>query len=251
VTVNGEALASTRNEERYSQLDIVGSNQMSMIEVIKAITPDMDANSIGGSVNIITESAFDYPDRNLKATIGSGYSNLGGKFNWQGKFNYSDKLANGKLGYSITANYDRKSRGVDNFELEYDNETDINGNEIPYALADFALFDYQVTKERLGVGGGLEYRFNKNHRIYTNLMYNKFKDVNERSRLRVRVAKGIFLNPEGTLTTNSRAVREDNGRTENLIQNHFTLGGEHHFGSITLDYKGSISYGEENHPDLN
>ena len=156
VTVNGEALASTRNEERYSQLDIVGSNQMNFIEVVKALTPDMDANAIGGTVNILTKSAFDYPGRHLDLTIGTGYSDLDGAVNWQGKFNYSDKFgADNKFGFSITANYDRKNRGADNIEYEWDNEEDVNDNEIPFALSDFTMFDYQLVKERYGVGGGL------------------------------------------------------------------------------------------------
>ena len=71
ITVNGEALASSRNEQRYSQLDVVGSNQMSFVEVVKAITPDMSANSIGGAVNLITRSAFDYPGRKVKVALGS------------------------------------------------------------------------------------------------------------------------------------------------------------------------------------
>ena len=94
VTVNGNPLATNRNQERYTQMDIIGSSQMSMIEVVKAITPDMDVNTIGGSVNIITRSAFDYPGTNLKVTAGSGYSNLGSEPLWQGSINYSTRLGN-------------------------------------------------------------------------------------------------------------------------------------------------------------
>jgi len=61
VKVNGEELATNRVQERYSQLDIVGSNQMASIEVVKALTPDMDGDAIGGTVNLVTRSPFDYP----------------------------------------------------------------------------------------------------------------------------------------------------------------------------------------------
>ncbi len=223
---------------------------MAMIEVIKAITPDMDANSIGGSVNIITRSAFDYPDRNLNVTLGSGYANLDDAFNWQGKFNFSDRLdSDGKLGYSITANYDRKIRSADDIEYEWDEVDTETGKTVDFALIDVNLMDYKLTKERLGVGGGLEYRPNNNHRLFANLMWNKFIDVNTRSRLRLRIDRGDFLNDDATLTSDSRFLREDNGRTENLIQTHYTFGGEHHFSPVKLDYIFSYSYGEEEHPD--
>ncbi|MFC2135966.1 TonB-dependent receptor [Bacteroidota bacterium] len=248
VTVNGEALASTRNEERYTQLDIVGSNQMSMIEVIKAITPDMDANSIGGSVNIKTRSAFDYPDRNANLTLGSGYGNMDETINWQGKFNYSDKLSD-KLGFSVTANYDKQNRGQDKTEYEWDEVDTETGVTVPFALVDAMLQDYEIVKERLGLGGGLEFRPNDNHKLYVNMMWNKYEDINLRNRMRIRVDRGDFMNDDATLTEDSRFIREVTGRTENLIQNHYTLGGEHLFGDTKLDWKGAYSYGEENHPD--
>ena len=248
VTVNGEALASTRNEERYTQLDIVGSNQMAMIQVIKALTPDMDANSIGGSVNIVTRSAFDYPGMKANATLGSGYANLDDEINWQGKFSYNDRLSD-QFGISITANYDRKTRSADDNEYEWDEIDTETGVTIPYGFIDANLMDYKLVKDRYGVGGGLEFRLDNNNRFYTNMMYNKYVDVNTRNRMRIRVDKGDYLNDEGTLTEKSRFIREVTGRTENLIQTHYTLGGEHLFGSVKFDWLGSYSYGEENHPD--
>lgn len=253
VTVNGERLASTRNEQRYSQLDIVGSNQMSFIEVIKALTPDMDANSIGGTVNIITRSAFDYPGSHLSLTLGTGYSELDGAVNWQGKFNWADKVGSSeKFGYSITANYDRKTRGADNIEYQYDDIEDAAGNELPYVLADIRLMDYQLTKERFGFGGGLDYRFNENNKLFFSGMWNKFVDVSQNGRMRIRVDKGDYLpsgDPNIILTEDSRIIRETKGRTENLIQTQFTFGGEHLLANNTLDYVFSYSYGEENHPN--
>jgi len=253
VTVNGEPLASTRNEQRYSQLDIVGSNQMSSIEVVKALTPDMDANSIGGAVNIITRSAFDYPGSNLNLTVGTGYSELDGAVNWQGKFNWADKVGSSeKFGYSITANYDQKTRGDDNIEYEYDDVEDEAGNEMPYTLIDYNLMDYQLTKERYGFGGGLDYRFDENNKLYASAMWNKFVDVSKNARFRFRVDKGDYYpsdDPNIILTEDSRIIRETKGRTENLIQTVFSFGGENLLGNNTLDYNFSYSYGEENHPD--
>ncbi len=37
---------------RATNLGFISSNMLSGIEVIKAITPDMDANAIGGVVNL-------------------------------------------------------------------------------------------------------------------------------------------------------------------------------------------------------
>lgn len=248
VTVNGEALASTRNEERYSQLDIVGSNQTAFVEVIKAVTPDMDANSIGGAVNIITRSAFDYSGRELKIRAGGGYAELDNEPIYQGKINYSDFLGSEKkFGYTLTANYDRKARGTDNIEYEWDNVEDINGNEIPFALSELSLRDYTTVKERYGFGGGLEFRPNENHKLSVNAMWNKLDDDSKSSRMRLRVNKGNYLDPQGLLTEDSRIIRAMKNRIEELLQTHYSLAGEHNLGNNILDYRFGYSYGEEVH----
>ena len=51
VTLNGQPLASTATD-RATALDLLPASMVSSIEVIKAVTPDMDANTIGGTVNL-------------------------------------------------------------------------------------------------------------------------------------------------------------------------------------------------------
>lgn len=248
VTVNGEVLASTRNQERFSQLDIVGSNQMSFIEVNKAITPEMDANAVGGSVNIITKSAFDYPGMNLKVLAGSGYTDLGGKPSYHGNFTFSTRFGENKnFGISLTANYDSRERGTDNMEYTWDQKQDANKNNIPFALAELNFMDYINKKDRYGIGGGVEYRFSDFHRIYANILWNQFDDWQERGRVRLRVDSGNYLNPEGTLTQNSRIAAETRARLEQLFQHQYSFGGVHKIGDLDINYHVAHTYGEENH----
>jgi TonB-dependent receptor len=58
VTLNGNTLASTAGS-RATALDLLPAEMVSNIEVTKAVTPDMPANAIGGSINISTLTAFD------------------------------------------------------------------------------------------------------------------------------------------------------------------------------------------------
>ena len=58
VTFNGQPVASAAGT-RATALDLVPAEMVSSIEVQKAVTPDMDANALGGSVNINTLTAFD------------------------------------------------------------------------------------------------------------------------------------------------------------------------------------------------
>jgi TonB-dependent receptor len=73
VTMDGERMASSAsgNTGRAFEFEQASLNLVETIEVTKAPTPDMDADSIGGSVNMISKSAFDRADaRSLSYTLG-------------------------------------------------------------------------------------------------------------------------------------------------------------------------------------
>jgi outer membrane receptor protein involved in Fe transport len=54
ITLNGERVPSAEGEVREVQLDLIPADMVQSIEVNKAVTPDMDADAIGASVNIVT-----------------------------------------------------------------------------------------------------------------------------------------------------------------------------------------------------
>ncbi len=72
--VNGVKIASPDNKNRFVQLDIIPSDILSSIEISKSLTPDMEADAIGGTVNMVVKDA---PDKtSFKATSSVGYSQL-------------------------------------------------------------------------------------------------------------------------------------------------------------------------------
>ena len=57
VTLNGERIPSAEGENRRVQMDLIPADMIQTIEVNKAVLPDMDADAIGGSVNLVTRKA--------------------------------------------------------------------------------------------------------------------------------------------------------------------------------------------------
>lgn len=248
VTVNGEKLASNRTEQRYPQLDIIGSSHLASVEVVKAMTPDLDGDAIGGSINLVTRSAFDYPGRQIDVRLGSGYAEIDGKIIGEGKVNFSNVFGeNRNFGVTFTANWDQKTRGTHNTEPRWDDKEDINNNKIPFALKDLTLMDYNSTFARYGIGAGLEYRLSNNHQWNVRALFSQFDEEQYRGENRLRVDKGDYLNPEGTLTEKSRIVRSHKYRTEELIQQQYSFGGLHKFGNMSLDYSVGYSFADETH----
>ena len=59
VTIDGNLVGIPEAEGRRVALDTIPSDLVAAIEVVKAVTPDYDGNAIGGSINIVTPTAFD------------------------------------------------------------------------------------------------------------------------------------------------------------------------------------------------
>ena len=116
ILLNGIELPSTDMDNRSTNLGFLSSNLLSGIEVIKALTPDMDANTIGGVVNL----------RLREAPTGLHFDVLS-----QGIYNSSDHVADNykfwasisqrffddKLGVFIQGNMDRSDGGNQKAEI--------------------------------------------------------------------------------------------------------------------------------------
>ena len=70
VTLNGDRLPSAEGDNRNIQLDLIPTNMIEAIVVKKSLTPDMEGDAIGGSVNLITRSNPN--DFRASATISGG-----------------------------------------------------------------------------------------------------------------------------------------------------------------------------------
>ena len=72
--VNGVKIPSPDNRNRYVPLDIFPVELLDRIEVIKTLTPDMEADAAGGVINLVMRNA---PEKfQLQANLGAGYSQL-------------------------------------------------------------------------------------------------------------------------------------------------------------------------------
>jgi hypothetical protein len=79
VTLNGQNVGSPAEQGRRGlAMDSVPADLISRLEVIKAVTPDRDHNAIGGSVNIVTQSAFDRAEPFAFGSLSAGYNDFAG-----------------------------------------------------------------------------------------------------------------------------------------------------------------------------
>jgi outer membrane receptor protein involved in Fe transport len=70
--INGEKIPSPDSKNRFIPLDIIPSDLLQEMQVTKALTPDMEGDGIGGTLNAIMKDAPD--DFLLQAQLGTGYN---------------------------------------------------------------------------------------------------------------------------------------------------------------------------------
>jgi TonB-dependent receptor len=155
VMINGERIPSAEAEDRTVQLDLVPADMIQAIEVNKAVTPDMDADAIGGSVNLITRSA-PY-DRRVSLTLGSGYNILAEKPIYNGAILLGDRFLNNKLGVIASASYHNHDLGSDNFEAEWDYMDDDNKDGSAFA-EEIQIRQYYLQRIRQSYSLSLDYK---------------------------------------------------------------------------------------------
>ena len=191
VTMDGDRMASSQSAAagRTFEFEQASLNNIETIEVTKAPTPDMDADSIGGNVNIVSKSAF---DRNQPRVF--NYS-IGGVWrpkyftrsdNWLREpikdigpslnFSYADRLGTEKrIGVSLNFTYHSQPGGDTAALATYQSVL-----TEPYYTQNITVpRPAGAPRTRLATGAKIEYKLNENTVLSFNTAYNWFHETND------------------------------------------------------------------------
>jgi TonB-dependent receptor len=118
VMINGIQLPSTNMTDRSTNLGFISSNMLSGIEVVKTPTADMDANTIGGVVNLrLREAPADFQFD----VLAQGNDNAQARNMDNNKFwvSVSDRFFDNKFGVFLQGNADRSNLGDNRASASY------------------------------------------------------------------------------------------------------------------------------------
>lgn len=171
--LNGTRLPSSDvGAGRATVLDVVPSELIEYCEVSKAITPDMEADAIGGSINFITRTT---PLKRTLAISGAGgFNNLAQKGIYNFSAIYGDKFFSNKLGVVLAASTWKRNWGTDEYTVEFntDNADPLLQRSVKSAL----LKRYMGSRTTNGLNVGLEYNFNPLNKMYARGLLDNFID---------------------------------------------------------------------------
>lgn len=247
VTLDGTRLPSPASgkKSRSFEVDKLPADYIESIEVIKAPTPDMDADSVGGAVNLVTKSAFSQRGRRLSYNSGVNYKTLKHKSAFFGGVQYSDLFgAKQNVGLYLSVSYSDNPVPQDVTQLDFQ-----GANVSPAYMYRFRLEDALHRRNRTGLGAKLDWRVDDRTTLYAGVMYNHYTDTVEQKRLSIDSAQNVNAFAPGYTEYIWEHINATNNYSASLIKPRqetyaFSAGGKTLFPGWRIDYAASIAPAE-------
>jgi TonB-dependent receptor len=163
--------ASPQSGARAVAFDAFPAGILGGVEVIKSLTPDLDAEGLGGIVNIQPRTIPQGEEQVLDASIGGGIESLRGTPVYRGDITAGKRFFNDKVAVIVSYAYAADHRGIDDVEADYINDP----SAVPVGTSGFLTqkaFDdvqyrwYQYHRIRQGYGGGVTFTPNDSTTLY-------------------------------------------------------------------------------------
>ena len=221
-TVNGERIPSPEAGVRNVALDTIPADLLGSIQVSKALRPDMDGDSIGGTVDLVTLRAPE--ELRVNASLGAGYSALMEETAPRGSATVGTRFgADKKWGLLASLSGSDTKRGADNIEPTYDDGE----------LEELEMRDYTTERERYGLTADLDYRATLTSNYYLRGLWTNYIDDEQRRAKTNKVLDGEL----------ERSVKD---RKQESLINSISFGGENNIGeAFVLDYRLMYNSAEE------
>ena len=149
--INGDRMPTVDedNPSRTFDFQVFPSSLVEDIFITRSITPDFEADNIGGAVNFHTVGA---PDKKmLRVNLGAGENIIAGKPLYQADVVFGNISKNKKFSYSVAGSVYNRPYGADVMQLIY-------SNNYNHAINKLQLKDYFGTRQTLGSNIALQYK---------------------------------------------------------------------------------------------
>lgn len=243
-SVNGVRLPAPESDVRSVALDVISSDLIESIEVKKSLTPDMDADTIGASIEINTTSAFDRRKNLFKVSAEGSYNDLTDTLSPKGSVDFAARLGE-NVGVAGGVSYYRRKFATDNMEVD---GWDEDGGIVYADTVEYR--DYDVTRERISASLGFDFRVGDTTKLYVRGLYSQFDDQEYRRRLTFEMDEApssgtarsaTFLSDDGEISVQ----RDLKDRFESQKIRSFSAGGETVTGPWKITYSGSYAKSTE------
>jgi TonB-dependent receptor len=237
------------------------------VEVNKTLEPDMDAEGLGGSINLVPRSGAEHGGQPfLDADLGGGYEPLRetpvyhAEASAGGSFSGGDGIGGlfkGADAYSlvVTGVFHSDERGIDDVEESY---SDNQSMGVPdKVLSDLQFRRYEYQRKRYGAAANFDAKANDVTSLYVRLLlsgyleaahkhYLVLNNLDDSSQGFCSPLPGCFSNPSdpnGYIATQAQLQQQTTDSLERIQNDLAIIGGSSVFSSFRLDYHASYAVG--------
>ena len=245
VTINGTLVPAPEDDRRAVALDVLPSELVQSLSVVKTLTPDMDANSLGGTVEVESLSGFDHPDTFYSLSSEASYNDNTGKTSPKVSGAISNRFSVGQgidnFAVAAALSWEDRTFGSDNVETggawDFDDASGARLEELEERR-------YDISRKRLGAGLNFDFRPDEDTDLYLRTLYSRYKDTETRQANVIEFADAQLPGERG----DAEGTREVKDRSETQEIKSFVLGGERRIGDWTLSSQYGYSEASEDSP---
>lgn len=167
--INGDRMpvADEENTSRIFEFEVLPSDLIDYIVVSRTVTPDLEGDNIGGSINFLTKTSVEKKTFTMNAALGANF--LARKPTGNLSFLYGDRSKNGKFSFVINGSYFGRYYAAQAFKLAY-------GSNFNHGLNRLELKDYDGERHTAGGNFSWEYKVNDKVRIGSKLLFGTMID---------------------------------------------------------------------------
>ncbi len=244
VMVDGITIPSPETGVRQIKLDTIPSDLVDSVEINKTLQANIDADGIGGSVNLVTKTASEVPTINIYGLGGYTPISTNGRDVMQTGGTLGKRFgAQKKLGILLGGSYDYNGRGINDIE-----PVPTTDSLVPH-YDSMDIRDYVYDRTRWGATASADYKLGEGSSLYMRGLFSNFRNWGH---------KWTYTLNDGDVPKYSQDWRRPNMAIGNL-----TLGGKHVFNSSWFAWdvaagrsrseggSGSASYKWNGDPNIN
>jgi TonB-dependent receptor len=240
-TIDGVNIPSPESGVRQIKFDAIPSDIVESVEINKTLQANMDADGIGGSVNLVTKTATERPTIALFG-LGGTSPILGGRNNYQATGTVGKRFGTSKkFGALVGFSYDYEGRGIDDVEPVPD-QLVVGGVPAGRYFDSIDIREYKYYRTRYGVAGSTDYQLGQGSNIYLRGLFSDFHNFGDRWVYTLNDNSGQdLLNGSGGPPSFNNSIRRPRYIIGNLV-----LGGKHVLASTWYAWDVSGSFASEN-----
>jgi len=251
--------ASPMGGGRAVAYDVFPAGLVGGLEVVKSTTPAMDAEGIGGQVNMLGHKLPIGGKPFLEADFGGGIESLRNSPVWQGSLAAGTSFgldqhegAPTPFRLIVALAYHEDRRGIDDVEEDY-----TGGGAAQYlALYDLQNRWYEYHRVTQGGSAELDYDPSTNFGLYAKAMSSGYWESATKHELIVKNLDGsddggstfTDLGNGHYLASNARATQRFIDTSEHITSTLLTGGGHYDFGAARIDLRGGYVEGTDSFP---